>query len=186
MGPVPLPWLQALLIEDPRPVVLDADALNALAGGSWLRDGVGFAGPRLLTPHPGELKRLVQAWRPELENLPQHIQAKELAGAFSATVLAKGARSAVVEPGRPVAWNSTGHFLMAKGGMGDVLTGIAATLVGQGTGLYEAAALASWLIGYGAEVCRRRTGHEESVSASLVLEAATGDGFGALRDGVVC
>lgn len=179
LGAAPLPLLADLLWNDPRPVIVDADALNALAaapGGQGSR-----AGPRLFTPHPGELARLVRRWGPAEERSPRRRQAAALTEALGITLLAKSARSFVLAPGRPAAWNGSGHPLMARGGMGDVLTGFLTTLSAQGMPLYEAAALGSWLLGRGAELYHAATGWEEPGLASEVMRHAAGPAMAELR-----
>ncbi|MDB6133121.1 MAG: Bifunctional NAD(P)H-hydrate repair enzyme [Verrucomicrobiales bacterium] len=182
MGSAPLPYLTELLFHDPRPVIIDADALNALASGPWLANGTAaFAGPRLLTPHPGELARLIKAWKPDWGTAPRREQAKAFTDAFPVTLLAKSARSLVVEKGLPAAWNSTGHPLMARGGMGDVLTGFLTTFAAQGMPLHQAAALGSWVLGRGAELYHRATGFTEPGTASEVMAFAAGHAMAELR-----
>lgn len=157
--------IEALLIEETRPVVIDADALNFLArrpGGM-----PAFAGPRLLTPHPGEMARLIGGSTGEGR--------AELAGRFAnehgITLLLKGARTVVASPGRPLEFNTTGHPGMASGGMGDVLTGLCAALIGQGLDAHDAACLGSWLLGRAAELARRDLGvAAESITAPLVAD----------------
>jgi NAD(P)H-hydrate epimerase len=152
-----------LLIEEPRPVVIDADALNFLSrrpGGM-----PAFAGPRLLTPHPGEMARLIGGSTGEGR--------AELAGHFAnehrITLLLKGARTVIASPGRSLEFNTTGHPGMASGGMGDVLTGLCAALIGQGIDPHDAACLGSWLLGRAAELARRDFGlAAESITAPLV------------------
>ena len=184
MGMVPVPMLARLLSHDPRPVVVDADALNVLAAGPALRRGKPFfAGPRLLTPHPGELARLVNAVVPDKAADPRRSQAQALAEKLEVTLLAKSARSLVVEPGRKAAWNGTGHPLMARGGMGDVLTGFLTVFAAQGMPLYEAAALGSWLLGRGAELYHATTGCEEPGLATEVMRLAAGPAMAELRAG---
>ncbi len=183
LGPEGLSGLAELLREDPRPVVVDADALTALAAlDDWQDGSLQFAGPRLLTPHPGELSALVRAWRPELAGSPRLEQAQALAGNFGVTVLAKSARSLVTGPEGPAAWNGTGHPLMARGGMGDVLTGFLTTFAAQGMELFEAAALGSWVLGRGAEIYRSETGWEEPGLATEVMRRAAGPAMAELRE----
>ncbi len=184
LGPAPLPCLADLLFNDPRPVVVDADALNALAAGPWLARGeLNFAGHRLLTPHPGELRRLIQAWGPDLLEKTRREQAAAFTKQFPVTLLAKSGRSFVVETGRPALWNGTGHPLMARGGMGDVLTGFLTVFAAQGMPLYEAAALGSWLLGRGAELYHQATGWEEPGVASEIMRFAAGPAMAELRAG---
>jgi hydroxyethylthiazole kinase-like uncharacterized protein yjeF len=157
--------IEALLIEETRPVVIDADALNFLArrpGGM-----TAFAGPRLLTPHPGEMARLTGG--------PTGEGRAALAGRFAAehgiTLLLKGARTVITTPGRALEFNTTGHPGMASGGMGDVLTGLCAALIGQGLDPHDAACLGSWLLGRAAELARRDLGvAAESITAPLVAD----------------
>ncbi len=157
--------IEALLIEETRPVVMDADALNALARRPG---GVpAFAGPRLLTPHPGEMARLVG--RSAEDGRAE--QAIRFATQHGVSLLLKGARSVIASPGRPLEFNTTGHPGMASGGMGDVLTGLCAALIGQGHDEHDAACLGSWLLGRAAELAKRDLGTAaESITASLVAE----------------
>ena len=196
LGAAPLPLLADLILHDPRPLVVDADALNALAAGPWLgrahRTGKGsppgngkllFAGPRLLTPHPGELARLGLATDAGLSARPRRALAQVLAEITGATLLAKSARSFVIEKNCPAAWNGTGHPLMARGGMGDVLTGFLTVFAAQGMPLYHAAALGSWLLGRGGELYHESTRWEEPGLASEVMRYAAGGAMAELRAG---
>lgn len=165
LGSSLLEGIETLMIEETRPVVIDADALNFLArrpGG--IPD---FAGPRLLTPHPGEMARLTGGATGEGR--------AELAGRFAAehgiTLLLKGARTVIASPERPLEFNTTGHPGMASGGMGDVLTGLCAALIGQGLDAHDAACLGSWLLGRAAELAKQDLGvAAESVTAPLVAD----------------
>jgi ADP-dependent NAD(P)H-hydrate dehydratase / NAD(P)H-hydrate epimerase len=71
---------------------------------------------------------------------------------FPVTLLLKGSRTIVAQRGQPLSFNSTGNPGMAKGGMGDVLTGVCAGLIGQGMSLYDAARVGAWLCGRSAEI----------------------------------
>ena len=104
-------------------------------------------GNRLLTPHPGEIKRL---FRNEQESRAK--TATKFCGRFPVTLLLKGSRTIVAERGRPLSYNTTGNPGMATGGMGDVLTGVCAALLGQGLSAYDAARAAAWLCGRAAEI----------------------------------
>ena len=127
------------------PMVVDADGLNIVA--DELEVLKRFAGPRLLTPHPGEMKRLFDSGK-----MSRAGTAKNFAELFSVTLLLKGARTIVAERGRPLSYNSTGNPGMATGGMGDVLTGVCAGLIGQGLSLYDAARIGGWSCGRAAEI----------------------------------
>jgi ADP-dependent NAD(P)H-hydrate dehydratase / NAD(P)H-hydrate epimerase len=136
------------------PMVVDADGLNILAGHVEILKRC--AGPRLLTPHPGEMKRLFDSGK-----MSRAGTAKNFAEIFSVTVLLKGARTIVAERDRPLSYNSTGNPGMATGGMGDVLTGVCAALVGQGLSLYDAARVGAWACGRSAEIAIFENGESE-------------------------
>src|SRR6266516_2304912 len=134
------------LIEKARqPMVVDADGLNMLSEKtSVLRR---CKGKRLLTPHPGEMKRLF----PDHKELRAETATK-FCSRFPVTLLFKGSRTIVAERDRPLSYNTTGNPGMATGGMGDILTGVCAGLAGQGLSLYDAACLGAWLCGRAAEI----------------------------------
>lgn len=158
------PELLKLIQRAPQPMILDADALNVLARRTDLL--ARCAGPRLLTPHPGEMARL----DPASTSRTRSETVREFARRFPVTLLLKGARTIVGEAAQPLSYNSTGHPGMATGGMGDVLTGVCAALAGQGLALYDAARLGAWLCGRAAElaVCDGPES-EESLSATHVI-----------------
>jgi NAD(P)H-hydrate epimerase len=146
------------------PMVVDADGLNILSEEVEMLKR--FAGPRLLTPHPGEMRRLFDSGK-----MSRAGTAKNFTEAFPVTLLLKGARTIVAERGRPLSYNSTGNPGMATGGMGDVLTGVCAGLIGQGLSLYDAARAGAWSCGRAAEIAIFENGEsEESLLPRDVLK----------------
>ena len=134
-----------LIEKAKQPMVLDADGLNILSEKtSVLRR---CKGERLLTPHPGEMKRLFPS-----QKEPRAKTATKFCHRFPVTLLLKGSRTIVAERDRPLSYNTTGNPGMATGGMGDILTGVCAGLVGQGLSLYDAARLGAWVCGRAAEI----------------------------------
>ena len=134
-----------LIEKAKQPIVLDADGLNILSEKmSALRR---CKGERLLTPHPGEMKRLF----PDHKE-PRAEIATKFCNRFAVTLLFKGSRTIVAQRDRPLSYNTTGNPGMATGGMGDILTGVCAGLVGQGLSLYDAARVGAWLCGRAAEM----------------------------------
>src|SRR5205807_6508558 len=128
-----------------QPMVLDADALNIVSEKtSVLRR---CKGKRLLTPHPGEMKRLFPNQKESRADT-----ATTFCHRFPVTLLLKGSRTIVGERDRPLSYNTTGNPGMAIGGMGDILTGVCAGLMGQGLSLYDAARIGAWLCGRAAEI----------------------------------
>jgi ADP-dependent NAD(P)H-hydrate dehydratase / NAD(P)H-hydrate epimerase len=134
------------VIEKARqPMVVDADGLNILSEKiSALRR---CKGKRLLTPHPGEMKRLFPG-----EKGSRAKTATMFCRRFPVILLLKGSRTIVAQRDRPLSYNTTGNPGMATGGMGDVLTGVCAGLAGQGLSLYDTARLGAWLCGRAAEI----------------------------------
>ncbi len=154
-GDESLQHLLPLFLEAPQPVVIDADGLNLLSRHPEALAILSKApAPRLLTPHPGEMARLMDALGGPS---PKEQTRAETVAAFlercPVNLLYKGARTIVAAPDQPLAYNSTGHPGMATGGIGDVLTGLCAALIGQGLSPYQAAALGSWAVGRSAEWC---------------------------------
>ncbi len=128
------------------PTLLDADGLNALGGPEELAGLRGAAGPRVLTPHPGEMGRLLGRGTREVE-ADRPAAARAAAAASGAVTLLKGARTLVARPDGALAVNPTGNPAMASGGMGDVLSGVIGALLAQGLDAAAAAELGAYLHG---------------------------------------
>jgi NAD(P)H-hydrate epimerase len=111
-------------------MVIDADALNAIAGRSaWLKE-VAKGRTIVLTPHPGEMGRLVEMSVPEVEEDRVGL-ARRFATEHGVTLVLKGWRTLVAHPDGRIAVNTTGNPSMAKGGSGDILTGIVSAMLAQ-------------------------------------------------------
>ena len=134
-----------LIEQIEKPMVVDADGLNILAQKIEILDRC--RGPRLLTPHPGEMKRLFPA-----DKLSRLDTARKFCEQHPATLLLKGSRTIVCEREHPASYNSTGNPGMATGGSGDVLTGVCAALLGQKLSPYDTARLGAWVCGRAAEI----------------------------------
>ncbi|MDR5683638.1 MAG: NAD(P)H-hydrate dehydratase [Armatimonadota bacterium] len=127
-----------------RPMILDADALNVLRGQHTLLRGA--RAPVVITPHPGELGRLLGVATSEIQR-GRIESARSTARLTGAVTLLKGARTLVADPEGRLVVIPTGNPGMASGGMGDVLTGAVAALVGQGLGPFDAAWVGAYLHG---------------------------------------
>ena len=114
--------------EKPIPMVLDADCLNAIAQHEYKLDGRGRT--MVLTPHPGEMARLVGKSIPEVEADREGI-ARAYATEHHVTLVLKGWRTLIAHPDGRIAINTTGNPGLAKGGSGDILTGITAAMLAQ-------------------------------------------------------
>ena len=135
-------------------MVVDADALNIISTEvSILKN---CRGPRLLTPHPGEMKRLAGDHKISRAEL-----AKNFTAEFPVTLLLKGSRTVVAENGKRISYNTTGNPGMATGGMGDVLTGVCAALIAQKLSPFDAARVGAWVCGRAAEIAIFNGGESE-------------------------
>ena len=135
--------VQRLFAQADRPAIFDADALGALGARPIVLDRPG--GPRVLTPHPGELRKLLDL-PTDADRVAQCRAAIERAKTSNITIVLKGHRTFITDGVRG-AFNSTGNPGMATGGSGDVLTGVIAVLLGQGFGAFDAARLGVHLHG---------------------------------------
>ena len=127
-------WVRTFVGRVTLPMVIDADALNALAGRtSMLKDAAKKARTIVLTPHPGEMARLVGMTVKEVEADRVGL-ARRFATEHGVTLVLKGWRTLVAHPNGRVAVNTTGNPSMAKGGSGDILTGIVCAMLAQYAG----------------------------------------------------
>ncbi len=136
--------VRALARELPLPAVLDADALNALAGR--LGDLAARQAETVLTPHPGEMARLLGIATAEVQ-ADRVAAARRAAAESGAVVVLKGHRTLIADPDGAVYVNPTGNPGMASGGSGDVLTGLIAALLAQGYDALAAGQLGAYLHG---------------------------------------
>ena len=143
------------VLESDRPVLLDADALTLVGAEEHLAALVrDRSAHTLLTPHAGELARLLpDAERADIEaRRLEHVS--RAASHYRATVLLKGSTTLIAHPGAPVVADPTGTPLLATAGSGDVLSGIAGALLAAGTPPREAAMCAAYLHGRAAALAR--------------------------------
>lgn len=146
--------VRSVLVGITVPVVLDADALNVLAGNA--KESLAKArAPLIITPHPGEAARLlgVSAKRVQAD---REAAAADLA-ALGAVAVLKGAGTVVCD-GKRLYVNTTGNPGMATAGSGDVLTGLLAALVASGMKPFEAAVLAVWAHGRAGDIAAEHHG----------------------------
>jgi NAD(P)H-hydrate epimerase len=157
------PWLGQLLEESLLPVVLDADALNLLAGKRLP------AGKRLvLTPHPGEMARLAGKLTADIQRDRIGV-ARQFATTHDVTLVLKGRNTLVALPEGLVYINPTGGPAMATGGSGDILTGLVAGLIAQFPGEMHAAVLAAvWLHGRCGDLAARELGEKCVIATDLL------------------
>jgi hydroxyethylthiazole kinase-like uncharacterized protein yjeF len=133
-------------LADGVPLVVDADALAHLTGPAEV--------PTVLTPHAGELARMLGVDREEVEARQLH-HARRAAETYAATVLLKGRHTLVVDPGGRVRVTTTGNPWLATAGAGDVLGGLIGALLAAGLTPFDAASVGSWVHGAAATLAGR-------------------------------
>lgn len=150
-----------LYAELPMPLVIDADALNCLAAENTpLRANA----VRILTPHPGELRRLLKNEEATVEEC--RTAAVQLAAENQCVIVAKGHETLITD-GEKSATNTTGNAGMATGGTGDVLTGVITALVGQGMSAFEAARLGVYLHGLAGDLAAKKLGEHGLIASDV-------------------
>lgn len=160
--------VRTILQKITTPVVIDADALTALAGHTEIL--AAMQAQKVLTPHPGEMARLTGLEIAEIEADRINI-AKKYAEQWQAIVVLKGAPTVIGCPNGTVYVNSTGNSSLATGGSGDVLTGIIAGLAAQEISLQEAAICGVYLHGLAAELTGIDIGLAAGELADLLPQA---------------
>jgi NAD(P)H-hydrate epimerase len=164
--------LQTLLRRDGLRLIVDADGLNNLAGLKGWADVL--KAQVVLTPHPGEMKRLWAAvFR---EGLPGERveQAAKFAQKTGTVVVLKGAGT-VASDGQRVYVNKTGNPGMATAGSGDVLTGVIVALAGQGPSNLDAAILGAYVHGLAGDIAAEKVGQTSLIATDII--DALGDAF---------
>ena len=147
--------IQKIISQIEIPMVIDADGLNNLTGQTQLLKSL--KAPAVLTPHPGEMARLIDATPAEVQHNRLKC-ARDFATNFKVHVVLKGAATVIAHPDGKAYINPTGNSGMASGGMGDVLTGVLAGFITQGFSPEEAAHAAVYLHGAAADTLAKTIG----------------------------
>ncbi len=148
-----------------KPSVIDADALNALANH---RRALSQLPPRMiLTPHPGEMARLLRASSESIQRNRERV-ARTFAREYGVTLVLKGFRTIVADPRGAIYMNNTGNPGMASGGSGDVLTGVIAGLLGQSLSTFDAARLGVYLHGLAGDLAAAQRGQVGLIAGDLL------------------
>ncbi|MCS6992104.1 MAG: NAD(P)H-hydrate dehydratase [Chitinophagales bacterium] len=155
--------LKNVLRHAKGPVVLDADALTLLSRNPMLWDSIPYNS--ILTPHPGEFNRLTPPASHWLEQLQQQ---RNLSMSRQCIVVLKGAFTRIATPEGKVYFNPTGNHGMAKGGSGDVLTGMLAALLAQGYTPEHAALLGVFLHGLAGDLAAQQSGTWAMTASDLI------------------
>lgn len=160
--PQTVAFLWELLRRYRKPMVVDADALNILGANP---DMLGLLPPySILTPHPKEFERL---FGPSADDYARLDKAREMARRYQCIIVLKGHYTYIAMPGGKSYFNSTGNAGMAKGGSGDVLTGILTALLGQHYSPGEAALLGVYLHGLAGDLAAAAGSQESMLPTDL-------------------
>ena len=147
-----------------KPLVIDADGLNALAGYlSVLPNKV----PVILTPHPGEMARLLDVRISQVQKDRKKV-AKDFVNRYNIILVLKGHQTLVVEKNRELFINKTGNPGMAKAGSGDVLTGIIAAFLAQGLSGFDAAKYAVYLHGLAGDLAAKEKSQLAMIASDII------------------
>lgn len=164
--PETIELVQTLVRQLDRPGVLDADALNALAGRASLLTECTI--PPILTPHPGEMARLATESSAQSVNADRIGTATRFAREHGVYVVLKGARTVIARPDGMVAICPTGNPGMATAGTGDVLTGMIVGLLAQGLASWEAACAATYLHGLAGDLAVEAIGQTGLTAGDVI------------------
>ena len=148
-----------------KPVVIDADGINAFEGKADLLKRA--KAPVVITPHPGEMSRLSGLSVKRIAAAKEKV-AKEFANKYNVVCVLKGHRTVVARPDGKTYVNPTGNPGMAKGGTGDVLTGIIASFIGQGMRPFDAAMLGVYLHGFAGDLAAKEKGEISMLASDLL------------------
>jgi NAD(P)H-hydrate epimerase len=157
------------------PILIDADGLNALAKNPELLDEI--KSPVLLTPHPGEMARLLAR---KFETDEREAAARAFTDRYDVALVLKGTRTLITARENPMHINTSGNPGLSTGGSGDTLSGIIGALLAQGVHPFEATRLGVWLHGHAADLVLAERGCEEGITPTM-LSAHLGMALVSLR-----
>lgn len=153
--------------DSTRPVVLDADGINSIDPHILVEETV--SAPLILTPHPGEMARLLGELVDRVQRHRREI-VRRFADQTGVTLVLKGHHTLIGAPGRPLLENPTGNPGMATGGSGDVLAGMIGALAAQGMDPYYAALCGVYLHGAAGDRAAARLSQHSLLPSDLIEE----------------
>lgn len=157
--------VKRLIVSLNKPMVLDADGINALERKAAILKSA--KAPIVITPHPGEMSRLIFLSRAEITRNKEKV-AKDFANKYNVVCVLKGHRTVVAEPKGKTYTNTTGNPGMASGGVGDVLTGMIASFIGQGLKPFDAAKLGVYLHGLAGDLAAKEKGQFSLIATDIL------------------
>lgn len=155
--------LKKTLQTSQKPVVLDADAINILAEHDGLWEHI--PENSILTPHPGEFKRLAGEWKHDFERLEMQ---RKMSVMRKVVIVLKGAHTSITDTSGNVYFNSTGNSGMSTAGSGDVLTGMITGLLSQGYSPEDAALMGVYLHGLSGNYALDDASKESLIASDII------------------
>jgi len=155
--------LEKILKQSKKPLVLDADALNIISKNKKLLKKIPIGS--ILTPHPKEFERLAEKSKNDFERNDLQISFSKK---YKVYVILKGAHTCITTPEGKSYFNSTGNPGMAKGGSGDVLTGMITSIIAQGYSSEESALLGVYLHGLAGDLAAEKKGMDGMVAGDII------------------
>ncbi len=157
--------IKKILPSIDKPVVIDADGLNALESNVDILKK--RKAPTVVTPHVGEMKRLMGKVKKDAKNFKENV-AKEFSLKYNVVVVLKGHKTVVAAPNGALFVNNTGNSGMSTAGCGDVLTGMIASFIGQGIDPYGASVLAVYMHGKSGDIVAKEKGQFSLIATDLI------------------
>ncbi|MCX8070437.1 MAG: NAD(P)H-hydrate dehydratase [Thermodesulfovibrionales bacterium] len=156
--------VRELIMSSPVPLVIDADGLNAISRSGLLNCGFSSSIPIVLTPHEGEICRLLS-----IESVQDRIEsARELTRLSGGITILKGHSTIITMPDGKLFINTTGNPGMATGGSGDVLTGIIASFIAQGLTAEDAAIVSIYIHGLAGDIAASKKGLHSLIASDII------------------
>ena len=161
--------IRTLILSIDKPMIVDADGLNALVGylDDFRLQTQRLKSVRILTPHPGEMARLLDVTPDFIQGRREKI-AKQFSKKYNAIVVLKGYKTIVAGPKGEVYINKTGNPGMATAGSGDVLTGIITSFISQGLKAFEAAKFAVYIHGLAGDLAAKEKGQLGLIASDMI------------------
>ncbi|MCX8034585.1 MAG: NAD(P)H-hydrate dehydratase [Thermodesulfovibrio sp.] len=157
--------LKFLITNCPRPLVIDADGITLLVKNIKLLKK--NKAETIITPHPGELSRMINLSVKEIERNRIEI-AQKVANEMNTTIVLKGVPTIISDPLGNTFINTTGNPGMATGGSGDVLTGIISSFIGQGLNAFHASVLGVYIHGLSGDIASKYKGYHGLIAGDLI------------------
>ncbi len=162
-NPTTCSGFQKLIADTDMPMVIDADGLNIIALNPELISLL--PAKSILTPHPGEFKRLFGSFENDFERLSRQ---RNLSIEYDINIVLKGAHTCITSPDGLVYFNNTGNPGMATAGSGDVLTGMITSLLAQGYDPVLAAHIGTYIHGLAGDLAAREIGQESMIATDII------------------